>query len=147
MHLILILWNVKEKHLKSKQKLGFHFLRHSVSQFFCQHGLWSILSCFTSMIRGHSITCWVRNVFLGKWLLLQAFWPITHTNQRTDSALLWWFAVSSDALSHCAESWHYLCNLNSRVVNTKPKLRLQNDVGAKFLCQKCVKNLKLRKPK
>jgi len=39
---------------------------------------------------------------------------------------------------------HRIAELNSKVVNTKTKLKLQTGVGNEFLCLKCGKNMELR---
>jgi len=43
--------------------------------------------------------------------------------------------------SRYTQSLHFLCNPNSKVVSTKPKLWLQNSVWSKFSCLKGGENL------
>jgi hypothetical protein len=39
---------------------------------------------------------------------------------------------------------HQITELNSKVVNTKTKLKLRTGVGYEFMCLKCGENIKLR---
>lgn len=87
-----------------------------------------------------------------KWVLPGAFWPLTHilflSHARTHSweSIVHCCNILHLILSffHCAFSRHFVCNTNSEVVNTNPKLRLQNDVGTKLPYLKCRKKQKFR---